>query len=750
MYNKFEGGRRGILVEILHVLIMVLLSATALSAAQERVPLHVPRLETTIVIDGVLDDAAWSGALRLPLPFEVYPGKNLPASVATECLLAYSREYLYIGLRAHDPDTGSIRAHYTGRDRIDGDDRISITIDTFNSGRRGYMFACNPLGVQHDEFRDDYGSGVDTSWDANWHSAGQLTEGGYVIEMAIPFDQIRFQETDGPQIWGFTAIRIMPRSISYEFATQELDFYVREYFEQFSKIVGFEDVRSGAHVQLIPTVTAVVTDTRPQFPEGPLQEGALRGDNGLTGHWNPTAGLTLSGTINPDFSHIEADVAQLDVNVATVLYYPEKRPFFMSGAGTFTTPIEAVYTRMLADPNWGLKLTGRESGTTWGLLGVGDERTTLIVPGTSYSSLATIDRSSTTSLGRYHQEFTGGNAIGALVTDRRGDGYRNSVFGLDGVWYATDSDSLTGQFIQSESRYDESVAAELRSSETELDGHALHLAWVHNTREFDYFFYYDDVAEGFRADAGYVNRVGYRQLQSGIGYVFWMDRDSPLISHNYWATWQRAEDRDGDLLSEVFTLWGSARGPLQSTAYLYYYDTFQQYEGVDFNLKSWRFYFSARPRSGMVTVLDLNGGDSIDYQNIDSGSRLKISPYIGIRLTRNLELSLRHDFERFSREGGVLYEANLTQARAVLHFDDRSYLRFMAQFYDLQRGAELYRATVLPKSRSLFLQLLYSFVINPQTVLFAGYSDTALGSSDNELHTSERTFFLKLGYAWNW
>jgi hypothetical protein len=95
---------------------------------------------------------------------------------------------------------------------------------------------------------------------------------------------------------------------------------------------------------------------REDFPAGEMVDGNPDVEPGITAHWGITPNLILTGAINPDFSQVEADAAQLDVNTQFALFYPEKRPFFLEGANIFATRFNAIYSRNIADPNWGIKL----------------------------------------------------------------------------------------------------------------------------------------------------------------------------------------------------------------------------------------------------------------------------------------------------------------------------------------------------------------------------------------------------------
>ena len=182
-------------------------------------PYEVPRATSEITIDGVIDEAAWDDALRLELNYEVRPGENIKPQVETRVFITYDTTHLLVAFRAFDPAPEKIRARFRDRDNMHGDDSVGITIDTFNDQRRDYEFMVNPLGVQMDgiysEGNNDNGRGFDRAWDAIWTSEGGITEEGYEVEIAVPFNQIRFQANGGLQVWGLDCTRSYPRNNRY-------------------------------------------------------------------------------------------------------------------------------------------------------------------------------------------------------------------------------------------------------------------------------------------------------------------------------------------------------------------------------------------------------------------------------------------------------------------------------------------------------------------------------------------------------
>lgn len=707
-----------------------------------------------IKIDGVLEEAAWERAERIDLAFETFPGNNLPARVQTQAQVAYDTENLYVAFRAQDPSPGKIRAHLSDRDKAFSDDFVGIVLDSFNDERRGFEFFVNPLGVQMDLSINDVGGSEDETWDALWNAAGRITPSGYTVEMAIPFTSLRFKRAgkgsiNGEQTWGMDLLRVYPRDQRFILRLQQQDRNRNCYICQISKLEGLVGISPGRNIELDPTVTSQRTDEG-DFPSGDLEGGDVDVEPGLTARWGMTPNLTLNAAINPDFSQVEADVAQLDVNTQFALFFPEKRPLFLEGADFFQTPLTAVYTRTVADPEWALKLTGKESKSALGFFVSQDEITNLIIPGSESSSLASIDEENHSGVLRYRYDIGKNSTVGALYAGREGDGnYRNHVFGADAYFRVSPRDTIQAQFLGSRTRYPASIVADFDQPAGSFDDRAFYVDYRHNTRNWFWFAEYADVGPEFRADSGFLPQVGYRRPELGLERIWWGDKGDWYSRLFAGGNWDRTQAPGGPELEEEIEGYVGGGGPLQSYMVVGggYRDRF--FNGSQFSGHKFLFaFFEIRPVGDFYFSIDTAFGDQVDFANTREGDRVLLIPSVRWNLGRHLKLELDHTFETLEVQGGRLFEANLSQLRAIYQFDIRTFLRAILQYTDVERNAALYVDEVDPKSQNLFSQLLLAYKINPQTVFFLGYSDTRLGDDRIDLKQVNRTVFVKLGYAW--
>ncbi|HEY4595407.1 MAG TPA: DUF5916 domain-containing protein, partial [Thermoanaerobaculia bacterium] len=424
---------------------------------------EVRRAATPIKIDGVLDEEAWKTATVVDLPYEWFPGDNTTPPVKTEALITYDGDNLYVAFRCQDPDPKAIRAHLMDRDAINTfvqDDHVGFSVDTFNDERRAFQFRVNPFGVQVDGVFSEIDGAEDFSWDAIWNAAGQITADGWTAEIAVPFRQLRFPRAAAVQTWGFDIFRNYPRSVRHRISSRFTDRAKDCTLCQENKVTGFQGIAPGRNLELDPTLTALRSDTLDSFPDGHLVKDQSKLDPGITARWGITPNVTLDATINPNFSQVEADVAQLAINTRFALFFPEKRPFFLEGADLFLTPLQAVFTRTVADPNWGAKLNLKEGRDALGLFVAEDSQNNILVPSNQGSAFAFLEDNVDSGVVRYRRDVGARSALGVLYTDRegKGDDYHNRMGGLDGFIRLTPSDTIRAQYMRSDSQYPLAVA----------------------------------------------------------------------------------------------------------------------------------------------------------------------------------------------------------------------------------------------------------------------------------------------------
>jgi hypothetical protein len=174
----------------------------------------------------------------------------------------------------------------------------------------------------------------------------------------------------------------------------------------------------------------------------------------------------------------------------------------------------------------------------------------------------------------------------------------------------------------------------------------------------------------------------------------------------------------------------------------------EQFDGETYDQEVQSFAFSIQPSGDFGFSLSGDFGDTVDFENSRAAELLRLGPGANLRLGRHLELDLQYLVERLEVEGDRLYQAVLSQARLVYQLNVRTFARGIVQYFDIERRPELYLRPVEAAEETLLTQLLFSYKLNPQTLLFVGYSDDYLGSSTSDLTQADRTLFVKVSYAW--
>ena len=710
-------------------------------------PYSIPRTASHMKIDGILNEAAWASARVLELNYEISPRENVAPPVRTEILIIYSQNHLYFGFRCYDPEPAKIRAHYGERDRFSGDDWVAVEIDTYNDSRRAFTLITTAAGVQIDGLSDAAGI-KDYNWDMIYDTAARVQDWGYGVEVAIPFSSLRFQRAKGPQIWGLNAVRGYPRELNHQIWARPYDRGNNCRVCQYMKIEGFEGASPGRNIEINPTLTATRTDERAEFPAGDFSLRDQNAEAGLTSRWGITPNLVLSGTVNPDFSQVEADAAQLDVNQPFALFYPERRPFFTEGLDFFRMPLNVLYTRTVRDPRWGFKLTGKEGKNAVGAYVLRDDITNLIFPGSQYSLSFTRYQPNTAGVFRYSRDFGKNSNLGAFISDREGGEYFNRVYGADGHVRLSSRDEIVFQFLGSSTRYDRKTAEAFGQPQGAFGDAALAAVFTHKTRYHQLDFEADDIGKDFRADLGYLPQVGFRRIAAQSAYT-WIAKEK-----KWWSRFvlvnaaQYSLEHGGTLLVKSLDNSLSYTGIYQTTLTLGHSLSRQRYNGTEFDLSLFSLTASIIPSGAFSLTILSSFGEALDYVNTRRGGKTSLGSQLIYNLGTHWRLNLNLTHERMDVQAARLYTALIGQATVIYHLNTKVFLRALLQYYDYDYNVANYLVPVEPRFRKFFSQVLFSYKLNPRTVLFLGYADNYFGSPEFGLTQKDRTLFVKVGYAW--
>jgi hypothetical protein len=447
------------------------------------------------------------------------PKDGSPISQKTEVYVGYTNENLYVICLCFDAQPNKIRTHMVRREQINDDDQFGFVLDTFSDRKTGVFFYANPYGVQQDGIWNDFNE-PDYSYDMLWNSQGRVNSQGFVLWFEIPFRSLRFPRTS-QQSWGIFFERDIRRENEFAFYPH-ITSNAQGFLTQETQMDGMRDVSPGRNIQFIPY-------------------GSLRSFRGLDDRpggdphffgksFEPRAGLdskivfkdwlVFDSTINPDFAQVESDEPQTTVNQRFEVFFPEKRPFFLENASYFDTPINLVFTRRIADPQYGLRLTGKRDRWSIGTLFADDQS-----PGGSVDPADPLhDHRAYFGVVRVNRDIGKQSTIGFIYTDRELNTVpdtacsdnrciikSNRVGGVDTkitftkTWYAQ------VQALVSSTDFNDG---------THKGGPAFHYWLEHSTRKVEYNAMYQDTSEGFQTETGFFRRPDVRRFSQFAMYRF--------------------------------------------------------------------------------------------------------------------------------------------------------------------------------------------------------------------------------------
>jgi hypothetical protein len=491
-----------------------------ISSAQPRVVIprvdRAPQLEEFI---GMTPPIEWQGKLAKVDNFiQRDPRDGSPALQKTEVYMGYDSRNLYVIWLCFDEQPHTVRARMTRRENIGPeDDEVQLYLDTFNDQRRAYGFMTNPRGVQFDYLWTEERT-YDASFDTLWYSEGRPTERGWIASMTIPFKSLRFR-SNNPQTWGILLQRVVPRTGENLF-WPKVTKSIGGRLTQEGLATGLGGISPGRNWQFIPygvLRSFRAPDTR--FDPPRFSGADLKGDIGLDAKFVIKDSFVLDLTANPDFSQVESDEPQVTVNQRFEVFFPEKRPFFLENASFFQTPINLLFTRRIADPSFGVRLTGRTGPYAVGALVTDDEAPgKSVVPGDELEG-----QRAYFGIFRASRDLWKGSHIGLMFTDREFEGSADE----------DDDDALRSRYnrvggVDTRLKFGKNYTAELQAvtSSTRFADRSYEAGPAYNVflqRDGRHLYFdslYLDISPGFVTQPGFINRRDFRRFSNFGRYSF--------------------------------------------------------------------------------------------------------------------------------------------------------------------------------------------------------------------------------------
>lgn len=674
-----------------------------------------------ISVDGNLEEDIWKEATEYTL-FKTYkPAIGRIPSERTTVFITNDSLFLYVGVHAFDSDPSAIRANLTNRDNLSNDDVFTLEMDVNGSANSNIFFRVNPLGIQEDGVitKDE---DEDLNPDKIWYSKGMITDFGYSVELAIPFQSLRFKwEPQVEMKMGFT------RKI---FRKSELVVYP-EYNSELSnrllqrETVYFSNVKKKRILELIPSLTYTYEKVR-ENGKWDLAQNKL--EAGVTGKIGITSDLVLDLTYNPDFSQIESDAGKIDINLRNPLYFPEKRPFFQEGIELFNYGGQSIYhiplryivhTRNIVNPSYGVKFTGNL--------------------GKNYS-LATIVSNDEKSEGnddhyqifRMQRKLKGDSYLGVTYTGKENGEFYNRVGGFDGKIRLNGNNSIEYNFFRSSTQ----------DSVTSYSGNTFGAHYNFRNQYHDVLFGYYQNDENFHTETGYLTRKGIHV------FPFHYNLNKPLQSEkiNKLGVWLSGRPKI-DMKSDKFEYWTYAGFEL------YFKNDSWLYVGKSFSEEIFQNQrFKAGDIAGGLFIqfnqyLYLNGVISwankiyYDRMNPYQGEGLSTNGSLLFTPTNQLKIKLSANYANFYRSSNneFVYDYTLARLHTTYQINKNVFVRAVGEY-------NFYKD-------NLSSELLVSFTSIPGTVLQLGYNVNAqkntldeFQNNCNNLKINKNLVFFKASY----
>jgi hypothetical protein len=687
----------------------------------------IPRLEEAVTIDGRLDEPAWSKAARLTGFSEYRPVDNQRASERTEVLVWYSPEAIHFGIIAYDSVPASVRATQADRDSLDREDTVRIFLDTFNDRRRAFVFGVNALGAQEDGVQTEgaFNAGrtfgmnaVDLSPDYQFDSRGQLTPEGYVVEVRIPFKSLRYPSAPDMK-WGVNVLRKTQRTGREDTWTDAKR--VASFLGQAGTMAGLSNLKRGVVTEVQPFVTGASNGVRQA--DSQFNRGGVDVDPGVNLRLGFTS-LSMDATVNPDFSQVESDAAQVTVNERFALFFPEKRPFFLEGIELFATPGQLIYTRRIADPIGGLKLTGKKGRTGLAFLAAVDEAG----PENALVNLARVRR----DVGR-------DSLVGLTYTGRTSDNFSNHVAAADARIVFKKLYFVLAQAGMS--RTDN--AGRVQSAET------WQLVFDRTARVWGFHYDVSGIGDGFDAASGFVPRDNIAQANAFNRLSYYGTRGALVetITTFFGPTriWRYAEFlkehpiEGTDSLNSTVTLRGGwSIGISPSRSFIYFGDvTKVSYINSAFSVTTPVFeHFNAR--------MEVRTGGTAIFAEAAPGRETRVTATVGLRPTQSSRIEASLVMSRIHRKTDDTEYARSTIPRLNAEYQPRRslFFRVISEYRSERRALETFKG--------LRTDWLASYEPTPGTVVFFGYGAShernPMRFGDDGLTRTSDGFFVKLAY----
>ena len=710
-----------------------------------------------IVMDGFISDDEKSISYKKTVDYEWQPGYNTPAKLETDVFMSYTDEYIYFGVKAYT-DPNDIRGQVRPRDEMAmglNEDIVFLRFDPYLDARSVYLLASNAYGSQSDirakqatNDEDRY----DSSFNAIYETISSINEDGYTVEFLIPFTSIPHPNAED-KIWGFNVTRYFTLEGNGVFTMS--DKYDRDNPCRICQIEGrliMNDVPFKRNTELLPYISSNLSGERVSDGQ-PIEYGKSNNEFGIGIKYDINSASTAELTINPDFSQIEADETQIDINSAYALQYPELRPYFSRGMDLLNFLDGAFYSRTINSPSISSKITLQDKNSSSIILSAVDQKSPYLIGGEDKSYFG---EGGVSYINTYrHQRVVNQNTkYGFFTTNRfyEGGGSGN-LFGIDGLFTLNKIWKIQFEFIKNFNV--EPIANWIDSDDTfsnktvELDGekfngHANYLRLIRKTENWKSIIFYRDISANYRADLGFVPKNNRRWLTISQGY-------EKLLGNKYLQNYSITVKGDitnninGDKKSRNLDI-DLGITTIGATAINYNYDInfFRNYLGKDFrNVGKSTFLIISNPTKELSLLTRIVFGREIAFNEDDPeiGKESSVFFSMNYKVGNNLNInpSLRFSKLKKINKPGIFYDGYIARISSRYQFNNDLSIRIISEYDDF--------------NDKFYVQPLLEWNPNPSTIFYIGGNQNSSNIFNvdpeefNPFLINRSQFFIKFQYS---
>lgn len=711
--------------------------------------------DSKIILDGKISPDEWINAIQVELNFEINPGNNTPAKKKTIGFISYSDTDLYVAIHAFD-NPENVRASVRSRDDIKiymQDDVINVSFDTYADGRNNYILLSNAFGSQLDvrainALTDD--QRYDGSFNMDFETAGSIVTDGYQVEFKIPFSSLPFPNGKD-QKWHFNIGRkyFDENNVEIQVQSQTLDRNNPCEVCQTTQVLLLNNITIEKRVELLPYIAGNLNGKKPST-SATIDYDSFKPNAGLGLNLDLSKNSGLEITLNPDFSQVEADVTQIDVNSSFALEYPERRPFFNRGTDIVNFTDGAFYSRSINNPLLSTKLLSQGKKSRIYFLTAIDQN--------SPYQIASEDRSylgqggpSFVNVFRYQRLVNKNTRLGLISTNRyyKNGGYGN-LFGTDGWFLISKNWRLTyellanfnqepeADWIDSQDRIEgRSVAL----NQDKFSGSALYVQLSRNTEHWKSYVFYRNITPEYQANVGFVvknnRRWGtvfheYQNFINKKGLQFFSIGTKADVNYTF-QDYLKAVSIDGILGIKTY---------LNTTIeYTYDWDIFKNFLGRDYrNVGKSELTIQNNPSESFSLMIRTTFGKDLAYneENPEIGSEftLFLMPSFQLGNKFNLSPSIRYAKLIDFKTQEEYFKGAISRFSARYQFNNFFSVRIISEYNSF--------------ADQFFIQPLIQWNPNPSTVFYVGGNQNSIEDYNDEFYSPFRVdqtqFYLKFQY----